>query len=250
MNLSELKSDYLLYSKHFKSPGSYRYDQSHLTTIIDYFMDSGYEDSDELTFESFYDFIDYSRISDNTNKTINKRIALLNRALTFQVKQGKAKPSITASFPKLKEIDKRYEIVNEHDMIQIIGYLMKLDDSFLNLRNKIIFFLFIDTGMRLSELAHVKIKNVDFSTDSILLTETKTKRERVVYFSDTTSEYLRRYLTMIDESSDYLLRSFQYPDQPITYTQLLFKKGVNRGLRRFSFIKIKMIPKLFTVLTF
>lgn len=221
MNLERLKYEYLDYSKHFKSPGTYRYDRSHLNTIVNFLIKEGFKDSDELTYSSLYDFIDYSRKQENTNKTINKRIALLNRAIAFQVKQERCNPSMISSFPQLKEIDKRFNVVKENDMKKIINYLMNLDDSFMNLRNKIIFFIFIDTGMRLSELANVKTDNIDLSTDSILLSETKTKRERVVYISDITSSYLKKYISMIDNKSSYLLRSVQYKDQAISYVGII-----------------------------
>jgi len=237
MNLETIKQEYLEFSKHFKSPGTYRYDRSHLNTIINFLIKQGYKDSDELTFTSLYDFIDHSRALDNTNKTINKRIALLNRAIAFHVKQDKCKPSIISSFPQLKEIDKRYDIVKENDMKKIIDYLLNLDNSFMNLRNKIIFFLFIDTGMRLSELANVKTANVDLETDSILLSETKTKRERVVYISDITSEFLKQYMDMISDKSSYLLRSVQYKDQAISYVgiiKLMHKVRESLGLKALS----------------
>ena len=217
MNLNRLLNEYLEYSKVFKSSGTYRYDKNHLGTIVSYLLNKKYQDTTEITFNSLYDFIDYSRSRENTNKTINKRIAILNRAIMFFVKRDMCEPSVIAGFPKLKETDKRYEVVNEKQMKLLIDYMMSLDESFMNTRNKLIVFLFIDTGMRLSELTNIKTQNIDLETQSILLTETKTKRERVVYFSDTTKRFIEQYINMIDDESAYLFRSIQYPNTPITY---------------------------------
>ena len=125
MDLLILESEYLAFSKHFKSTGTYRYDKSHLPTIINFLQDSGYTDTSQLDFEALYLFIDQSRIHDNSNATINKRISLLNRSIAFQVKQGKCEPTIIASFPKLKEIDKRYSIIDEATMRKVIAYLLE-----------------------------------------------------------------------------------------------------------------------------
>lgn len=223
MNLEVLRKDYLEYSKRFKSDGAYRFDKSHLNFIINYFIEKGYKDTEELTFESIYDFIDSSRDNDNSNNTINKRINLLQRAITFFIKIQRCTGSQILNFPKLKEVDKRYSIIDERTMIKLIKYMLSLDNSEMNLRNKCIIFLFIDTGMRLSELTNVKISNIDFRTQSILLDVTKTKRDRVVYFSSTTSKYIQMYIKIIDTSIDYLFRNSRN-NEPIKY------RGVIRAI--------------------
>lgn len=237
MKLTDIRDEYLEYSRHFKTPGSYRFDQSHLTMITDYLLQEGYVESKELTFQTLYDFIDYSRKRKNSNNTINKRIMLLKRAIMFQVKKKTCNPTVIASFPKLKTIDKRYNLVNEDQMIQIINYLLETPDTGKYLRNKTIVFLFIDTGMRLSELTYIKTENIDLSNDSILLEHTKNGRERTVYFSKVTRKYLMKYLKEINDESEYVFRSFNYPDQPLTYfgiLQILHRIRDDLGLKKLS----------------
>jgi len=225
MDLDLVRTEYLQYSKHFKSSAAFSYDRSHLNTIIDFMIDNQITNSEDLDYNSIYDFIDNSKIRNNTNNTINKRIALLKRAISFQVKQEKCKPSIIATFPKLKVIDKRFNIVHEDTMKRVIDYLLGKDDSFINCRNRVIFFIFVDTGARLSEVANIKLKNIDFRTNSILLEHTKAKRERVVYFSNFTQKHLLLYLDLIDDSNAYLLRNSRN-NQPMNY------RGVMRVLDR------------------
>lgn len=221
MDLDIIRAEYLKFSKHFKSEATFkRYDTPHLNIIINFMIEHEYSDSDELDFDAIYDFIDFSKYKNNSAKTINKRIQLLNRAITFQIKQGICKPTIISSFPKLKEIDKRFDIVDEHTMIRVIKYLLDKPDNFINIRNRVIIFLFIDTGARLSEVTNIKIKNIDSHTNSILLDHTKTKKERVVYFSKFTSEHLYKYMMLLN-SNDYQLLRNSRTKEPMNYLGVL-----------------------------
>ena len=221
MDLDVIRANYLKYSKRFKSIATYeRYDTPHLNTIVDFMIGNGYVNNDDLDFDSIYDFIDQSKINNNSNKTINKRIQLLNRAIQFQVKQGICNPTIITSFPKLKEQDKRFDVVNEYTMQKVIQYLISLPNTLMNHRNQVIIFLFIDTGARLSEVTQIRIKNIDFHTNSILLEHTKAKRDRRVYFSHFTADYLKKYLDRIDLSSSSLLRNSKN-NEPMNYLGVL-----------------------------
>ncbi|KFZ27037.1 MAG: Tyrosine recombinase XerC [Candidatus Izimaplasma bacterium HR2] len=221
MDLDIICAEYLKYSKHFKSWNTFkRYDTPHLNIIINFMITNEYSNSDNLDYDSIYDFIDYSKLRDNTNKTINKRIQLLNRAITFQVKQGKCKPTIISSFPKLKELDKRFDIVDEQTMKRVINFLLDKPDTFMNIRNRVILFLFIDTGARLSEVTNIKIKNINSQTNSILLDHTKTKKERVVHYSNYTAKHLYEYLLLLDSNHNHLLRNSR-TKSPMNYLGVL-----------------------------
>ena len=65
--------------------------------------------------------------------------------------------------------------------------------SFIDRRDNAIFRLFLDTGMRLSELTNIKVEDLDFDTDSVLIMG-KGRRPRVVPFGHRTGDALRKYL--------------------------------------------------------
>ncbi len=228
MKLLKLQDEYLEYSKRFKSAGTYRFDKSHLPVIVDFLIEHGVQDTKQINFKILHDFIDHSRLNSNTNNTINKRIALLNRAIAFMVKTKRCAPSIIASFPKLKEIDKRFSVVTEEQMKLIIHHMMSKPSDFKGLRDKCIVFLFIDTGIRLSELTAIKTKNVDLENRVILLEETKSKKERHVYFSDITGDFLKNYINKLRDEEDIesLFRNSQDTSEPLMYL------GVIRVLHR------------------
>jgi site-specific recombinase XerD len=232
MDLDVIRAEYLKYSKHFKSEATYRrYDTPHLNLIIDFMIDNGYTDSDDLDFDAIYDFIDFSKTKNNSNKTINKRIQILNRSITHMIKQGIASPTIISAFPKLKENDIRFETVDEDTMIKVIKYLLSLPGTPRTNRNRAIVFTFIDTGARLSEVTNIETKCIDFNTNSVLLKHTKTKKERIVYFSDFTAKHLLKYKNQVDDCYKALFRNSKN-NEPMNYLGVLrifqkIKKDLN-----------------------
>jgi site-specific recombinase XerD len=221
MDLDVVRAGYLNYSKRFKSEATYkRYDTPHLNIIVDFMINNEYCDSDDLDYHSIYDFIDASKLKENSNKTINKRIELLKRAIMFFVKRDMCSPSIVQTFPKLKEIDKRFDTVDEDTMKDVIKYLLDKPDNFRNIRNQVILFLFIDSGARLSEVTNIKTNNIDHKYNAVLLNHTKAKRERMIHFSDFTHFYIKKYLEFVDDSSEFLFRN-SITNEPITYLGVL-----------------------------
>ncbi len=216
MNIEKLAEMYLRDSVLNKKHGSYKYDKSHLNTICNYLLSKNITNTSDITFEHLYDFVDISKVRNNTNKTINKRIEILKRAIAHSVKLRLCEPSIIVAFPKLKEVKKRFNVVQVETMRKVLDYLLSLDDSYMNLRNKVIIFIFIDTGIRLSELTNILISNVDLYNNTILLTETKNSIHRVVHFTDFTKSYLNRFIKLLDDSHDYLFRNTRN-NNPITY---------------------------------
>jgi len=51
-----------------------------------------------------------------------------------------------------------------------------------------------DTGMRRGELAALNVDDVDLETQRILVRKSKTRRPRVVFYTDDTARMLRNYL--------------------------------------------------------
>lgn len=206
MDLDVIRIEYLKHSKYHKSKATYeRYDTPHLNIIINFLLEQGYKDSDELDYDSLYDFIDHSRVKQNSNKTINYRVNLLKRAIMHFVKLGRCNPTIIATFPKLKETDKSYDYVDEETMRLVINYLLSLPNTIRNIRNRVIIFLFIDTGARLSEVTNIMIENIDFKYNAILLEHTKVKKERIVYFTEYTATHLKKYLDLTNSFNGALL---------------------------------------------
>lgn len=77
----------------------------------------------------------------------------------------------------------------------------------IGIRNKCLFELIYATGMRVSEVANLKIDDIDLKSKSIRVVG-KGSKTRMVYFGSTTEELLTKYLNVrtnfLKKSSEYL----------------------------------------------
>ena len=73
--------------------------------------------------------------------------------------------------------------------MHIFDYLFSLKPTPVNLRNILIILLLSDTGVRMNELRHIKLRNVNLDNNSIYLDFTKTGKPRYVFFTDISVPY-------------------------------------------------------------
>jgi len=72
------------------------------------------------------------------------------------------------------------------------------DSKFLGARNRAIILTFLDTGLRLSELAYIQLKDIDFDRETIKVMG-KGAKERIVRISKATQKAILKYLLMRDD---------------------------------------------------
>src|SRR5690606_21529583 len=119
---------------------------------------------------------------------------------------------------KFKEQKKTFSIIDSKDLKKILSYTNSLQDElYNNIMYKAIIMLLIDTGARISEILHIEKKNININSNEILLTTTKTKQDRVVYFLDDTKKILKSIISL-NLDSKYILynmdknREIKYED--------------------------------------
>ena len=177
---------------------------SHIKAIKKVLLKYNINDSDEVD-ESFYlKFIDYFKRNKCCNRTINKRMTIFKSACKYS--------DVYYSFfeyPKLKESFKRFHTIEEEDLKKIVNYIYKLsDDDLIQLNDKAVLLLLLDTGVRSKELINIENVNIDFNNNSILLTTTKTDAQRLVFFNKYTAEVLKK-LFKVNKKNKYLLFNFR-----------------------------------------
>ena len=74
----------------------------------------------------------------------------------------------------------------------------------IGLRDKLIFEILYSTGVRVSELVNIKVKDIDFENKSIRIFG-KGKKERIVLFGDQALKLINVYLDQRGFSSEYLI---------------------------------------------
>lgn len=198
MKLEVMKNLYLENVKINLRKGSYDFYKVHLNYLIKYFNSNNIYISDEITNNILKKFIFDERKRNVKNATINKRILSLKQMYEF----NHIKNDDLFSLKKFKEEINTFDILNKNELENLINYL---NSNKLKERNKLIIYLLIDTGIRLNELLHIKVSNINFTNNTILLEITKTHRIRVVPFTEATAYLLKEYIHKNIFKNDHLI---------------------------------------------
>lgn len=117
----------------------------------------------------------------------------IKRFFAWMVEEGTLKQSPMSSIRLRKPPDK---IIQPFKPAQIQDLLLLCDDSkFLGARNRAIILSLLDTGLRLSELANIQIRDIDFDRETIKVMG-KGAKERVVRVGKRAQKAILRYLLM------------------------------------------------------
>ncbi len=97
--------------------------------------------------------------------------------------------------------------------------------SFLDIRNRIILMMLIDTGLRVFELANLRLDDIDMNTGSILVRHGKGNKQRVVRIGTKTQKALWKYATLYRRSdSDKLLVNRSGEPLDVTGIKLMVRR--------------------------
>ncbi len=152
----------------------------HLDYLLDFFDTIGVKNSSDINQNTINQFVAYSTSKGNKAITINKRLAILHTMLKYCAEREII--SMPAyKFVKLKEQPSEIKTITLADAKAIYDYL-----PLMNERNRLIFLLFFQTGIRRNELINIKVNNIDFEKMRILLETTKNGKNRYCYFDEET----------------------------------------------------------------
>ncbi len=227
MNIQKLVNDYLLEIKLRYANGTYRFYKSHLGHFVNYASKHGITHVDDITPDVIVDYITHMKETCE-NVTINKNIGCLKR----MYRHMKIDFPYLQQVSKLKERSKTFDAIEMQDYMRIRKYIREYPEVTTNgIFYKCFLALLADTGARIQEIMFIEKKNVDLNTNEILLTHTKTKEDRTVYFTDKLSKSIIKKMMKIKSDHKYLLhnidknRSANYDD--IRYILRQVKKKLN-----------------------
>jgi len=101
-----------------------------------------------------------------------------------------------------KSEERKVEFLEANDIIELI----KMPDirSFKGLRDRVILELLFSTGLRVSELAHLDVGDINLERNEIPV-RGKGGKVRVVFLSDSAHEVLATYIKLIGDSEELIL---------------------------------------------
>ena len=113
-----------------------------------------------------------------SNVSVNRKIASLKAFYKFLLKTKQIEVSPLLKHKALKTPKKLQIPFSEKEVVQALGQ-MENPEGFEEIRNKLIIDLFYTTGIRRTELIHLKTNNVDLSNNTMKVLG-KRNKERIV----------------------------------------------------------------------
>lgn len=210
------------------SEGNYRYLTDKFKMINRYLGDVEVQNIDVYVIAEFTEK-QKTRNPNISISTLNKYRELIVRVLKHICK-------IEITVKKLKENRKTFQTVPK----DVINKIFKYYNDHLEDKQKVKYYLLLrlllNTGMRINELLHVKVKDVDFKLNTIHVRITKTKQERWVFYDNQTSILLQSYVYK------YLIKGYIFQNKngnPMQYKSMM--KNLTR-LRRTLRIDCSISP--------
>lgn len=185
--------DYLIFEKRFSSHTitAYRKDLDQFSSFIE--ERYAVVNDEEITHHFVRDWIvDLLSNQELSASSVNRKISTLKSYFKFLIKQkvlsknpmlkivSPKKPGVLPGFVDVKAMD---ELFTE-DLF---------DDSFNGVRDHLIILLFYQTGMRLSELIGITLKDVDFGQHEVKVLG-KRNKQRIIPLTFEVESLIRKYL--------------------------------------------------------
>ena len=201
MKMKEVFEVFLKHVEKYRAKGTHLYYKKNYNVIIPILDELGYQFTyqiDDLFFENIIDFFMSQTIKKNSK--INDAVSCIITALNFNgIKYPKRY--------KLKDDTESFSALSQSDLQKVINYIEGLDlRSSNNLAWALSIYLFLDTGVRLSELLDIQFKNVDFENKVILLDHTKNGQKRYVFFDTLSIDLL---IKAKKRKSNYVLWNYE-----------------------------------------
>lgn len=203
------------------------------------------KDLDSITTRDLHMYMEYLGLyikgdSEITNAELGKmrKLATLRSFYKYMFKNG----LISADIAQLIDMPKRREkpiirleideVARMLDLVESGDAMSERQKSYnqhTRIRDLAILTLFLDTGIRVSELVGINISDVDFSINGFLVTR-KGGNQVILYFSDEVEEALKDYLKIRKEivavpgDEDALFLSLQNRRISVRAVQVMVKK--------------------------
>ncbi len=154
---------------------------------------------ESVNLHKIYEYIYFLRDErQNNDKTIARKVSSIKSLFKYLTKQAciiKNDPTVNLELPSLKRSLPKYLTLDESQ--QLLEQASK--NKFDSLRDYCMITLFLNCGMRLSELVGINISDINFKERKVKLLG-KGNKERMVYLNDACIESLHEYINSRENS--------------------------------------------------
>lgn len=192
--IAEYEHDLMLFFKYLKAkengikPESEEYEQLDISDIDNDFVRA-------ITKEEIYEYFVYTvNVRDNQSRTRARKLSSIKsyfRYMTDKVMVLDENPAVNIDSPKLKQTLPKFLSLNES--IELLAAVQNDTESKTRERDYAIITLFLNCGLRLSELVGINLTDVDKNLRSMRVLG-KGSKERIIYLNDACRSALEDYL--------------------------------------------------------
>jgi integrase/recombinase XerC len=154
-----------------------------------------------ITKDEIREYLKYLDNEKKSKSSISRELSALRNFYTFLLHNNIVDNNPFKNIRNPKK-DKKLPNFLQHDELQNIFDSIDINNP-LGIRNRLIIELLYATGIRVSELTSLKLKDIDIENKEIRITG-KGNKQRIVYFGEYAKKYLSLYL---NESRNELLNS-------------------------------------------
>lgn len=198
------------------------------------FVDKDYNKVEENEVEDYIRFLNELGLSD---RSINHKITSIKMFYKYLVKENLIEANIIDNISRPKKSIKLPDYLTIEEMECLLNF--ELTTSY-DYRNKAMLELMYATGVRVSELINVRVRDIDFYEDYIRVIG-KGNKERLIPLGDICLKYLRIYLDshyrilLKDKECEYLFlssRSSKMTRQAFfkILNQIALKQGISKNI--------------------
>ena len=161
--------------------------------------DCDYDFLQTVTADEIYEYIDYLRADrDIKPRSVQRKLSAVKSLFKFATTTGKAKNNpardIDHSASK-KTLPKYLTLAESEDLLNSIN---SEKDGKTKLRDYAIILMFLNTGMRLSELVSINMEDFDREFSSLVVTGKRSK-QRVIYINEAVRDAVFAYRASLSE---------------------------------------------------
>ncbi|MBG9796824.1 tyrosine-type recombinase/integrase [Brevibacillus laterosporus] len=167
-----------------------------------------------------------------TPRTVNNNIRNLRVFFNYLVREKIIKTSPVEGLNYQTQVRDTFEIFKDEDVLRLLE--APNTRVYTGLRDYVMMLVLIDTGVRINELTHIKISDVDLKSRQIFIRAeiSKTNTARSIPISTTTAKQLERLISFMNvEDTDYLwLTQFGERYFADTFAKMLKRYGKKAGV--------------------
>jgi integrase/recombinase XerC/integrase/recombinase XerD len=190
-------------------PNTIRGNGTTIVLFLSFLKATGHKHLETITRSHVSAFIEHEQDRGMAANTVSTRLRALYAFFRFLIERDVIHPDMLKRKMRIKVPDALPRAMDPEDIKQVLAVINKPRDRALILT-------LLRTGMRIGELLHTKLRDLNLKDKCIEIFEAQKNRVgRVVYLSDDACRALKKWLKLKDPQTPYLF--YGYGGRPLCY---------------------------------